>query len=75
MIHATAKLEVLNAGTNVLLVWAVGLLDIYLPSFSVLAIERLRGRGAGTEALAYQELHRLTGQQGRLKYVECLQVG
>ena len=75
MNRATARLKVLNTGTNVLLVWAVGFLNIYLPSFSVLAIERLGGREAGTEALAYQELHQLVGQQGRLKHVECLQAG
>lgn len=47
----------------------------YLPLLYVLAIERLGGYEAGTLALAYQELHRLTGQQGRLKHVECLQAG
>ena len=30
---------------------------------------------AETEPLAYQELHRLTGRQGRLRHVECLQAG
>jgi len=47
----------------------------HLPCFYVSAIEVLGGRTAETEALAYRELHWLTGQQGRLRHVECLQAG
>ena len=46
-----------------------------IPLISGLAIERLGGHKATTEALAYLELHQLTGQQGRLRHVECLEAG
>lgn len=55
-----------------------GLLGSRLPNpppFYVPAIGSLGGRGAETKAKAYDELHRLTGQGGRLKHVECLLAG
>ena len=50
-------------------------LQFLTPFFSASAIERLRGRTAKTEAMAYLELHRLTGRRGRLRHIECLQAG
>ena len=47
----------------------------YFPFFCVPAIEELGGHTAETATLAYQELHRLTGRQGKLRHVECLKAG
>ena len=37
--------------------------------------QAVSGRGDGGKTLAYAELHELTGGQGRLKHVRCLELG
>lgn len=80
-----SKHEVLNTGTSIHSICSSLLLDHLSPSFFFYFLAIVRMRGVVPEALSggsnekvmlvYKRLHELTGSQGKVKHVQCLERG